>query len=470
MPCGTYKVSNVFPFDDSETTWQGTNFDITFPVPVSIVGYYLINGSIYDWKISNSTSIIDTRIETFIETSNYYSLSATSNYFSFSSSYPATLGGIVFYDTNGRITPKLSNLTQLVDPYSPIKGGTNQDPNPNKEYIIFTFPPETDIYSYTIYANPFPSNWQISTNFGYNSILHTVNDYYTNVSSESFVLTKTLRHPDYKFTINATQPSDVSTARINYIQFYDIDGKMLFPVMTSNTTYTNSDRSGEVYGQYELLATSSKSAHPVELAFDGLSTTYYESLGDYSPTILTNLTLKFSNITVYNCFDFRNTLQASRGRILDTNTEYIWRWGGTISFAANSKLIIDYTKKTITKPAGTIMASNESFLTSPLLTAHYQTAGVNGEWLQIKMPTSINIGSFRIIGDNIQQITMMASNDSINWAILKQYTYTPESQIVTTYTYKYFRAVVVPIVPNTPFKVYHFELYNKYGRLNSYLI
>jgi hypothetical protein len=471
VPAGTYTVSNVLPFDDLETTWIGRNFDIRFPVQVSVVGYSIINATLAGWRISNATTFIDTRTETLVETSNYYSLVATSNYFSFSSVTDATVGGFVLYDTNGRITPKLSNLSQLVDPYSPIKGGQGD------QYIVFNFPPGVggSIYSYTINANPFPSDWGIYTDFAYDRLLHSVSNYYTNVNSESFVLSATYSHPDYRFRIRGTQPSNVSTARINYIQFYDIDGKMLFPVMNTNTTYVNSERSGEMYGQYEVLASSYKLGQEVSNAFDGSSSTYYESLDNYTPysdTILIPMTLQFANTTVYNCTDFRTALQASRGRLLDTNTRYTWTWSGALNLAANAKLDVN-TPNTIIKPVGVIMGPHEAFLTSPLLTAPYNTGGYKGEWIQIKMPTSVVIGAFRVVGDNIQKLTLMASDNGTTWTKLKRYQYTDESQVFDTSmpAFKYYRIVVEERVEqNKSFKVYHFELYNNYGRLNSYLI
>ncbi len=466
VPHGTYSVSNVFPFDDLETTWTGRNFDIRFPVQVSVVGYSIVNGTITNWQISNTTSVVDTRTETLVETSNYYSLATTSNYFSFSSSTDATVGGFVLYDTNGRITPKFSNLTQFVDPYSPIKGGQGD------QHIIFSFPPGTDIYSYTIYANPFPTDWDLMTDFSFQRELHKVSNYYTNVSSESFVLSTTSVHPDYRFRVLGTQPSTVSTARINYIQFYDRYGKMMFPVMTSNTTYVNSERSGEVYGQYEVLASSYKPGNTVENAFDGNALTYYESIGYYLPTLTTPMTLQFSNTTVYNCTDLRTGFQASRGRILDTNTKYTWTWTGTLTIAASPKLVVDYTARTITKPANQAISSHEAFIISPYLTAPYNTGGYYGEWIQIKMPTSITIGAFRVVGDNLQRLTLMASNDGTTWTKLMRYQYTSESQVFDTPigAFKYFRIVVEAIDNVIPFKVYQFELYNNYGRLNSYLI
>lgn len=497
-PVGVYTVSNTFPFDDNtQTRWtsqmydpntgaasggSASSFDIRFPTNVSIIGYALYGAHMNTWTLANATTSQTQTNQNLVDnTWAYYQVvpPMTSDLFTFSvsktiiGSSVTALGGIEFFDSIGRVNPTITASTQLINSTT-LRGGKASG---TPEGITINLPFANVANSYTITADPFPASWNV---FSGSTLIQTISNYHSTGDTATFSLPNIGPTSNLTFSIYETQPSTSFNEKISYIQLYDTTGKMILPKFNSNITYQDYQISSEVYGYYEVLSSSNLTS--VINAFDGSETNYYESLS-YNPLTQVDsngFTMYFANGIVFNCTDFRSLNLASKGVNPSGPCTWVGKMvaGSTIvrSVLPNSVLIVSAID------ADTIQISKSDFfpynvftqplIDNPIMTP-YVTAGVAGEWIQIKMPTFIRPTGYRVVADsNAPAWTLLGSVDSTNWVVLHAVDtnteYVQELSLGSS-SYMYFRLVIRNQPIFTRFRIYHFELYNDSGRINSYL-
>ena len=483
-----YTCSNIYPFDDdSTTTWSNNsynstslqplsvraNVDITFPFPTKVVGYSLLNPYIGSWEIRDDTEAIrDTN-----SGSNVYYPLATQSFISrfrlsIKESIPGSnivaLDGLVLYDVNGRISPKMTGLTMnIVSDYTIFGGSNVQSAN-----IIGNVPYNANANSITICANPFPSSFTVYANTGAQPALTkllSVANMYTQSNTMSFPL-------DAYRPVSNLIFSSYSTSQINTIQYYDYNGTALFPqYITSGFDYTTK-YSSESVGPYSVTASSN--AANARLAFNGVSTNFYQNLtGSLPPTSLlaNGFALYYGNNIIFNCTDFRDLIQATRGKYISGGTTtYRWTSNTLLSSLITSSqsgiaLSADGYSFTLTNAQNfAVTFQNGTSIVDP-----YKTSGIIGEWLQIQLPAaSTNIQYFTIQSTNITACKVLGSSNLITWTDLTSST--PVSlntpvKVTSAITSFYYIRLVVTAPLNSTFQVTDFALYNENGRINSYL-
>lgn len=496
IPIGVYTVSSITPFDDSPQTRlvladqfdpvSGSNvyvpapsFDINFPSNVTIVGYTLYNSYMNSWFLSNLTGVIDTRTNQNLVDNNasYYTISTpyTSNYYKFTvtktiiGSNTAALGGITFFDSIGRVTPAISSSTQLVSASS-IRGGRVAQSIPVDVNVRLQTPSVAN--TYTIYADPFPASWNV---YSGSTLVHAVSNYHSTNKVSSFMLPDTTGPvSNITFSITETQATGNSyNSSLRFVQMYDYDGNMILPKFTSNTVYDSFVASAEIYGAYEIKASSNIKS--IINAFDNREDTYFENLR-YDPIPSTDsygFTMYAANTVVFNCFDFRNYNQATQG----TNPQGECFWIG--KYVSGSPIQPDIQGLTvtnlgndtfkITKPAALIIPPNIPLIANPLFKPYTTPPpGINGEWIQIKLPTFVKPIGYRVSANaSVTSWTLLGSQNETQWTQIHDTPVATEyaQQITCADPYMYFRVVFT----NTErrFRIYNFELYNSNGRINS---
>lgn len=414
---GTFKCSNVFAFDDDTTTsWVAPQNSIVyfeFPETVTLTRYTIVDPYLTSWKIGTTTV---TETLTF---TNTYPISLTTSNVGFQVLGSQNIvGGLVFYDARGRLNPTMKSETQYLQT-SNIRGGSHVSSNEN---IFINFSSPATINSYSISASPFPASWNVYVG---TTLAHSVSNFFGNVTTESFQCTLgEFTSSNVTLCINETQPGTKSNASVVFFQVYDSSGQCIIPAFTSNTAYSGEEYSREVLGYYEYLASSYTDASN---AFNSNPNSFYESLPSKSGQIVTqNIIMYYGNTAYSNCTDFRTILTASKGRVTDPSAAVNY-----VPSAPSTYGVID--------------------------------------WIQIKLPTYTLVTAYRVVSDNIQAWTLQGSNDGRNFTSIDSRN---SSQSVVSLSvpqfYKYYRLQINSVATPGTFKVRLFDLYNTFGKINSY--
>jgi hypothetical protein len=250
---------------------------------------------------------------------------------------------------------------------------------------------------------------------------------------------------------------------------------MLVPKFTSNLTYESYEMSSEMYGYYEVSSSSNNGASILN-AFDGNEGTFFESLPHNPLTLIESngFTMYHSNGVVFNCTDFRTFNLASKGIKPDDACRWVGKvLPGTIirnvvyGVSVNS---LGGNMIEITKIAGIQLSATQALIDNPVLLP-YTTAGVQGEWIQIKMPTFVAPTSYRVVASASVGWNLFGSFDGVNWTSIHTVaTSTQHTQTLgVIQSYMYYRLVISRQTSQT-FRIFNFELYNNSGRINSYMI
>jgi hypothetical protein len=267
-----------------------------------------------------------------------------------------------------------------------------------------------------------------------------------------------------------------STSQIRTIQYYDYNGTALFPQYNypSGFDYTTK-YSSESVGPYSVTASSN--AANARLAFNGDSTTFYQNLTGSVPstTLLANgFALYYGNNIIFNCTDFRDVTQATRGTYISGGaTTYRWTSNTLLSSLISSQSGITQSSDGYSFTLNDAQPFSVTFKNSTSIVDPYKTNGIIGEWLQIQLPAaSTNVQYFTIQSTNITACKVLGSSNLITWTDLTSGTSvslnTPVRVTSAITSFYYIRLVVSAPLTST-FQVTDFALYNENGRINSYL-
>ena len=422
---GTFKCSNVFAFDDDvNTSWvapQNSNVYFEFPENVTITRYTIVDPYLTSWKMYNSsTPTQSVSVSEQLTFTNTYPVNLTTSNIAFQVTGGLNIvGGLVFYDSRGRLNPTMSSQTQVISS-SNIRGGTHVSSN---ESIIVNFPSPVTINSYSITSSPFPATWNV---YAGSTLIHRYSNFFANVTTESFQVSTSVSASNVRLEVTETQPSTSSNIQMTYFQAYDSNGQFILPQFTSNTTYSYEEYSSEVIGYYEFAASSYTD---VSAAFDSNPSTYYEGLSNTVTTgTPTNYVLYYSNLAIANCIDFRNITTATKGRNFPLAQ---CRWDSYAGILPPITPVVD--------------------------------------WIQIKLPAFTTVTAYRVISTNITQWTLQGSTNGRDFTTIDQKNATTDVISISPVIYKYYRLQVDDRSPKPgTFKVYSFDLYNTLGKINSY--
>ncbi len=422
---GTFKCSNVFAFDDDiNTSWvapQNSNVFFEFPEIVTITRYTIVDPYLTSWKISNSTTSFTVNEQ--LTFTNTYSISITTSNVAFQVLGGLNIvGGLVFYDSRGRLNPTMSLQTQIIES-SNIRGGLHISSN---ESILINLSSPATINSYSITSSPFPASWNV---YAGSTLIHRFSNFFGNVTTESFQVSTSVSASNVRLEITETQPSTSSNIQLTYFQVYDSNGQFILPQFTSNTLYSNEEYSREMIGYYEYAASSYTDASN---AFNSDPTSYYESLSNTATGTSNNYVLYYSNIAIANCTDFRNITTATKGRNFPA-AQCVWR---------------NLAGVTITPP---------------------RTDQPVKDWIQIKLPAFATVTAYRVVSTDIRTWTLQGSTNGRDFTNIEQVQSTTDTRVLSNpVIFKYYRLQVEELTRSGTFKVYSFDLYNTFGKINSY--
>lgn len=447
---GTFKCSNLFAFDDNpETSWvsQGvSNVYFEFPRNVDVTRYTIVNPSLTSWRVFGQT------INERLTTTNTYVLSAAQNVsnieFRVTGSGTNIVGGLVFYDSLGRINPTMTRLTENITSSS-IFGGVHTTSN---DTVTFNVPSSVTANSYTITARPFPASWNV---YAGTTLVDQIVNYYTNTFTESFSIKNPVPGTNYRLVVTETQNS--SNISINNFQLYDSNGQFLIPQFTSNTVYSTTEYSSEMLGFYEPSASIGEN---IENAFDPSPSSVYVGAPitgavNHAPG---GLVMYYSNNAIDGCVDFRTFKSASKGIL--PQTQCVWRGPWAVG-----------------APVPTTSGSVTATLNGGILEIRYPGTGSFDispnvfstsfrDWIQIRMPSFTTVTSYRISGGGVTALTFMGSENGRNWVTLDNGVLNVVRGIQPA-RYMYYRVQfdTVSMVP----EITSFDLYNNLGKINSFL-